>query len=465
MAEKENMTEEKLRKLKVFGKGGLRDFITSNKIFSGISNLTKAQLIQDTLISEWWRNNVLKGKKKGEKVEEVEEVEEVRKETSAGKFLKKKASKELDEVSKLKQKLQNRLRECETRILKRDAEIAKRDAEILKRDSDILEKSITPTERKEAIEQLGEDIVKVGAVQDVIEERGDNIEVEDLSDIIELMPKITATNIDFMELKPEEVKQIVEVVKENIEEVIENPPASLIPIPPPAPPLPLPLEELPQIEAEPVNPAPETPSVPLENTPPSYTEGMITHKDPEQKAVDVGHTIVNVYCNGSNHPDFPVPQSVVRQALDAQQLPLFQQQQMAEFLKQQAQQQVPIQGIPPEAIPDPIPHPSHSSLRPYQKPKPASKFPPVSTVQRDKPASKFPPVKTVQRNKPVVEKEEEKQPSRFEDDDEEEETAEEAIKRKRQEEIAKEFSRAKKKGFNDKFKSKLEGIFSARIPK
>ena len=102
-------------------------------------------------------------------------------------------------------------------------------------------------------------------------------------------------------------------------------------------------------------------------------EGFISYHDKDKKMIDTGHSIINIYCGGSNHPDFPIPQSLARQALNAQQMPLFQQQQLGQFLQQQ--QPVPIQGIPQQAIPQPIPHPSHENLKPVKK------FPPVETTK------------------------------------------------------------------------------------
>jgi hypothetical protein len=179
---------------------------------------------------------------------------------------------------------------------------------------------------------------------------------------------------------------------------------------------------------------------------------LISKKEDDKKQMDLGHTIVNVYCGGNSHPDFPVPQSVVRQALNAQNLQPLQQQQVSQFLRQEAQT-TPIN----QAVSQP-PVQSLSNIRnkfnkPDVKPAPVKKFPPVKT--------------TKPLQKPIIPKDDDDKPSssKFEDEDEEEETKEERMKRERAEQIAKEVGRSKGKGKTDKFKNKLEGILGARLSK
>jgi len=151
------------------------------------------------------------------------------------------------------------------------------------------------------------------------------------------------------------------------------------------------------------------------------TEKNVTYKDSDKKQIDAGHTIVNVYCNGSNHPDFPIPQSVVRHALNANALPQAQQQQVGEQVQQIAQTMPVIRGIPPEAITAPVPHPSHKKVK---------KFPPVETT---KPIKKIQPTQISEKAQKAKDK------------------------------VAEELKQIKKtSGFNADFKSKLESILGGR---
>ena len=83
---------------------------------------------------------------------------------------------------------------------------------------------------------------------------------------------------------------------------------------------------------------------------------------PDKKNVDLGHTIINVYVSGSDHPNFPIPQSVVRKALDANNN--LSPEKRSEILKQIAPialKTETVQGIPPHVIPEPVYHPSQGA--------------------------------------------------------------------------------------------------------
>lgn len=190
-----------------------------------------------------------------------------------------------------------------------------------------------------------------------------------------------------------------------------------------------------------------------------YKEGLVSHHSPAKKSVDVGNTIINMYCGGSSHPDFPVPQSVVRHALKSQQLPLREQQQLGQQLRQTSVPQ--FQGIPREVIPEAVPHRSHKDIR-ARFDKPAKKFKPVKTTKPIKKIDK-PSEEQLKEVRDVVEPDDDE----WEDDDDEiEETAFEKSKRLQREELAKVAKKGKRqKGKKDAVRAKLEGIFSQRLGK
>ena len=102
---------EDLKKLNVTGVGGLRDLVVKNKIFKGIANLKKKQIIEDILSSDWWKTNGISEENKEEK-EGKEEKEEKEFKTEQPKTLK--------QCLTQKQKLRNEIRELERRIKDRD---------------------------------------------------------------------------------------------------------------------------------------------------------------------------------------------------------------------------------------------------------------------------------------------------------------------------------------------------------
>ena len=164
-------------------------------------------------------------------------------------------------------------------------------------------------------------------------------------------------------------------------------------------------------------------------------------KKPYKTMETVGHTIVNVYCGGSSHPDFPVPQSIVRKALEAEKLPPKEKKVLHKALKKI--DFAKFEGIPSQVIPKAVPHSTH------KLPSTKSRFS-VPSSKKTKPA--------------MVELEEEA--SEFEDDDDDiEETAQEKTIRLRKAELAKVAKKgAKTKEKKDRVKSKLEGIFAKRSP-
>jgi hypothetical protein len=425
-----DMTEEKLSKLKVNGKGGLRDFIVKNKIFSGISNLSKKQLISDTLISEWWRDNVInKGKKPPKKVAPKKTAKGVEKLP-------------VSEDLKKRQKLQNELRECEARIKKRDDMIKKKDDELKKRDEkdteelkaraiealEDVKEAETPKEKKEAIKELVEDVVKTDVVEKALS-RPDNVAIAEPLQLFEMLSKKMGASVD--KLPEEDKDDIKDGLKKAIDKEIKAPID----------------KEIKKVVKK------EIKGVSSDNKT-AEQHGLISHHG--NGSIDVGHTVINLYTNGSQHPDFPIPQSVVRQALQAQQMPLQEQHRVAEGLRTYVPESPPIQGIPKEVIPREVPHPSHSSIRSrFEK---QSSVPPVKKFPTVKPPDR---VKKPQTKPPVAQKEEpeeEFKPSAFDDDSEEEESPADKARRLRQEQVAKETGRSKGKGKTDKFKNKLEGL-------
>ena len=72
--------------------------------------------------------------------------------------------------------------------------------------------------------------------------------------------------------------------------------------------------------------------------------------DVGKHTLDLGHTIVNIYVGSNSHPDYPIPQSLVRQALDAQNLPEKQKKTVSEFLKKEAEK-APLHNVVPQPVP------------------------------------------------------------------------------------------------------------------
>ena len=373
-----NMNEEKLRTLPVIGVGGLRKFVVKNNIFKGISNLKKGELINDILVSKWWRDNITN--KTSKKSDDISKKSDDKSDDESKKKNKAKDVADLAKSLKLRQELQRDLRICEDRIKKRDKSIIERDDEI--EALNLLIKKRVDKKDKKSVKKVKKSDKEVDKLVDELKDdedlRPNNLQVSDIQDIMG-------------DSKP--------------------------PSPPPAPPIP------PPIAPPPKEPIPTDSST---QTPPPHTEGLITHQEPQKQNVDAGHTIVNVYCGGNHHPDYPVPQSVVRQALNANKAPLYQQQDIGNFLRDEA--------------------------RNFNKP--AKKFEPVKTITPNKPIdfekTKRKPERTTQTEDEPLKK------SSFEDDDEEEEDEVDRLRRLKREEVARETGKSKGRGFSDAFKRRLE---------
>jgi hypothetical protein len=261
----------------------------------------------------------------------------------------------------------------------------------------------------------------------------------------ELFTQLQQENIELGKKK----KSIPE--KKTPSTVPSAPPIQLIPKPkigvPTAPPLP------------PAAPPPAPPIKEKVNTPTKVGEKaepkIEVSKDGKHKKVDVGNTIINMYCGGSGHPDFPVPQSVVRHALASQALPEREQRAIHRELKKVKAPK--FQGIPREVIPKAVPHKTHTPS------KMAKRFKAVEPVRR-----------------PVVEKkaaaapadgEAEIDPLDAEDSDDDvvevkKESNLDKIRRLKQEELAKVAAKGKRgKKKRDAVRAKLENIFKDRVKK
>jgi len=284
MVEKEDLEKKTVK--------DLRRFIVDNKIFKGIANLKKEQLVSDIIASKWWKEH--KGQSHSIKAPEVK-----------------------------------------------------------------VEKEPPKEEKKRAMAVVKQEPIDIEPIKKEKKARASKLSIPTIT----LVPR-----------HPPEVEAMIERAREAVEEAPKVEEAREA--------IPLPLEMTPKVEEERGKISPphleekkeEIPSV-MANPP----IGRLTeYHDQPHRVVDVGSTIVNVYCNGSPHPDFPIPQSVVRHALRAQQMPLAEQQQLAAMLSKYQEQNEPpiIEGIPKEAIPQEVPHISHTKLSS------AHKFPSVITRSR-----------------------------------------------------------------------------------
>ena len=197
---------------------------------------------------------------------------------------------------------------------------------------------------------------------------------------------------------------------------------------------------------------------------------MLTHRSDGK--LDIGHTVVNVYVGNSKHPNFPVPVSVVRQALDAQNLSPKDHAKVSKSLKKLAKESTPIQGIPQRMIPEAVPHKSHSKpkfrkrfpavgLRAKQKIKPPSRPDNVSTP---KPAAAEPAEGKTETAREKLQRERREELEKPAEVFVEPETRLEKERRERREDIAFEIAKGKRqKGSTDSIKSKLAAIFGAKL--
>jgi hypothetical protein len=391
-----------LEKLNVTGVGGLRDLVVKNKIFKGIANLKKKQIIEDILSSDWWKKNGINDEVKEEK-EGKEEKEEKEGKTEQPTTLK--------ECLTQKQKLRNEIRELERRIKDRDKILKQKQDEEKKQEEEIRENREKRKQRKKENREKKkvESILNTKETQtDEIKEN--NIEIKkELEEIEEIEEKI---NKD-----AKEVKEIETQTEETQTEEIKT--------------------------------------LPLSHSP--HTEGLISHKEEQKKNVDVGHTIVNVYCGGHQSPNYPVPQYVVRQALNSNNLPLHQQQEIGDMMKQEAPQftQAPPQFT--QAPPQAPPQAPQFTQAPTQAP-PTAPPAPKSQVR------KFPPVQTIKPVRISDIKPKDKDDDESEDEIEKEERLEreedQRIQKLKEERLA-EARSGKQRGFNPKFMERLAQKLSA----
>ena len=124
--------------------------------------------------------------------------------------------------------------------------------------------------------------------------------------------------------------------------------------PPPAPP-PTPAPPPPPPPAPPISPPKKEKTIDLskeskevEEVEPNIHNIHLKFKKGEkmQKKLDLGHTIVNIFVGSNQHPDYPIPQSLVRSALNAQNLPENKQKEMAQFLRQEAKNTPVHENVP-----------------------------------------------------------------------------------------------------------------------
>ena len=410
-----NMTADKLGKLSV---KELRKYITTNKIFKGISNLKKKELIDDILVSKFWRDNY--GDKK------------IKNDIKNKKRKKETEIKDLETALKKKQLLQNKLRLCESRLKKKDKLL-------LEKNIEILEKAPTKKNKENAerdlIEMVENSSVKLPDVKE--DTKPNNIKFDKDSLLIELIPKLDGLKDDDLGGLNDKQKKIEEKIEIIADKISSVPPPPKIPPPPPP-------KLSKTIDTQTETPNTNEISTQTHESPPN-TEGVLTHKDERKKTIDNGHTIINMYCGGNHHPDYPIPQSLVRSALNVNQQPLNQQKDMSDFLRQ-------------ESV-------NFENFKRQQQ-----KQPTMGDIQSkfNKPAKKFEPVKTIKPNKPIdfskkenVKKEDDKK-SAFDDDSDEEEDEVEKMRRLKREEVAKETGKSKGKGFSEAFKKRLEEKLGAR---
>jgi hypothetical protein len=178
----------------------------------------------------------------------------------------------------------------------------------------------------------------------------------------QLIKKILAS--EWFESQIKKIKKIKETAKKDIKKPSSKTAA------PAAPPI--------------APPPPAAPPAPPAAPPLSGKNKLLTHNKEihldgtENKRLDLGHTIVNVYAGGSSHPDYPIPQSLVRQALDMQKLPPIERKELTNFIKSEAKKAEITEGIPEKHIPKPT----------------TKKWETVETVTRNKPITDITDIKS-----------------------------------------------------------------------
>lgn len=168
----------------------LRKYVRVNKIFSGISNLTKKQIIADIIDSQFWKD--LQNKKLPEKIIKTEKQIESNIKT------------DVQDIEKLKQKLKTKLRTCERRLIKRSAEIErlnkliKKETPVFREDNvDIDKEAIEKAFKKIALTaEKAEEVIK-DDIEEIKEEQKEELIVEEK----EITTKPKKQNTDFKILK------------------------------------------------------------------------------------------------------------------------------------------------------------------------------------------------------------------------------------------------------------------------
>ena len=427
-----------LDKLTVLGAGGLRAFIVKNKIVvNKIAKAKRAELVNAIVKSDWWKDNGTPVSNSTEEKKDKEEKNKDKEEKNKDKEEKEAASAEtqksilIGEVEKCineKNDLRKEIRDLGKRIKDKDLTIH-------------IGEKVAEKEKEKKIRNEKKKVKKESKREEL------QAELDAKINEIETITKANNINIDKEDL----------ILKQMREDVYS----------------------LPQLD-EPVN------EIPLSHIP--HQDGLISHKEESKRNVDVGHSVINVYCGGNSNPNFPIPQEVVRQALNMNNLPIYQQQEIGDmimkevaglnlaqnnkappyiqnqYFQQPAPQQQFIPQPQPQYIPPPQPQPQYipAPQAPPQAPQfiPAPQAPQfIPPPQAPKPtAKKFPEVKTV---KPL-----EKRPERKQQDDDDEEDEVDKEERLEREEIERlntlkaeriaEAQSGSNKGFNPKFMKRLE---------
>jgi hypothetical protein len=255
------------------------------------------------------------------------------------------------------------------------------------------------------------------------------------------------------------------------------------------------LDELPAEKNEPKEQLPILPQIiPLEFFNEKHSEiddDLLSHKEPQKKNIDIGHTIINIYCNGNKDPNIPIPQDVVREAINANNAPLYNQQELIEWIKeylksqkdddkeeqnqsqnapiyntyiygghQMPQQQMP-QQMPQQQMPQQMPQQTMSNIRSQFNKEPVKKWGDVkgADVLKSKTADEA-NVSKPNKDEPKEEKKDEiKEVKKFIDDIVEEETKIEKLKRETDEQIKNAMAQSSGNFKSEKFRNRLTGAF------
>ena len=326
--------------------------------------------------------------------------------------------------SDLKKQLEDDIKKCEKKLKETKKKIKPN------RDEPKEQKTNSDREQKEQ---------KTNSDREQIVYRADNINFEDDDILTKLLPKIINDGLDELPAEKNEPKEQLTI--------------------------------LPQI-------------IPLEVFNEKHSkidDDLLSHKEPQKKNIDIGHTIINIYCNGNKDPNIPIPQDVVREAINANNAPLYNQQELIEWIKEylksqkdndeeqnQSQnapiyntyiyggQQMPQQQMPQQQMPQQqMPPQTMSNIRSQFNKEPVKKWGDVKGADVLKSKTANIEQKEEKKNEPIEEI------KKFVDDDEEEssETTEEKklrlMKEAKAEEVRRAVGASAGKGKSDKFKEGL----------